>query len=84
MQMIWTILFCLGIFWIWYATDTARRRREDTQQKANDKVIELRQRGIKAEVCTLCNGKGQSGAMLLECSKCGGIGYIYELNDVSK
>ena len=59
----------------------ARQRREDTRQKAHEKVIELRQQGTEAEVCSKCSGKGRVGIITYDCPKCGGIGYSYELEE---
>jgi RecJ-like exonuclease len=65
------------IVWIEF---NARRRREDTRQKAYEKVIELHQQGIQAEVCSRCEGKGRVGIITHDCDKCGGIGYLYDLS----
>lgn len=66
------------IVWIEF---NARQRREDTRQKAHEKVIELHQRGIWAEVCPRCEGKARVGIITHDCDKCGGIGYLYDLSE---
>jgi len=66
----WTltiIFFMFLIFWNYY-------RNEEKQKTANEKVVELTEKGHDAKICTRCNGKGHG--FWSQCSKCGGLGYI--------
>lgn len=53
-------------------------QREKNQKRAQEKVIELTEKGHDAKLCPKCKGKGE-GAWGGACAECGGLGYIYRL-----
>jgi len=84
MLFVFGIFLLIGIPLIALIEFKARQRREYTRLKAHEKVIELKQKGIWAEVCSQCQGKGRVGFVTHDCPKCGGIGYLYKMENSTK
>jgi len=58
-----------------------QRGQEETQRKAQEKVMELIKGGHDAELCPKCKGRGGGGwSGFGMCSECGGLGYLYTLD----
>jgi DNA-directed RNA polymerase subunit M/transcription elongation factor TFIIS len=59
------------------------KRDKQTSNRAHDKVIDLRSRGIDARICEKCGGKGRT-AWGNNCKRCGGEGYTYKMPPVAR
>lgn len=59
-------------------------KKKETLRNAHDKVLELRQNGIRVDICTNCKGKGLFGTWDRTCKVCGDIGYTYDMPSVSE
>lgn len=54
--------------------------KQDKKQKAaQEKVVELTEKGHDAKLCPKCNGKGGAWGDSRNCTECAGLGYIYKL-----
>lgn len=51
----------------------------ENQKRAQEKVIELTEKGHDAKLCPKCKGKGEG--TWGSCSECGGLGYIFKLRE---
>ena len=49
------------------------------QKRAQEKVMELTEKGHDAKLCPKCKGKGAE--TLRSCPECGGLGYIFKLRE---
>lgn len=51
----------------------------ETLRKAQEKIMELTEKGHDAKLCSKCQGKGVTAWRI--CPKCGGLGYICKLTN---
>lgn len=54
-------------------------KQGEKQKSAQEKVVELTEKGHDAKICPKCNGKGGTWLDWTNCTNCGGFGYIYKL-----
>ena len=72
-------VFVIGMILILVYQLNTDNKKKETLKNAHDKIVELRQKGIRADICPKCKGKGIFGAWDRECESCGGVGYVYDL-----
>jgi RecJ-like exonuclease len=70
-------LFVVIVLIVWVDM-TARKYREQTKKHAHEKVVDLRVKGVEADICPECTGKGTRVYISRPCEKCSGIGYVYQ------
>ncbi len=56
-------------------------KQEKTRKWAQEKVIELTEKGHDAKLCSKCNGKGRIWGGFENCPECDGQGYIFKLRE---
>lgn len=70
------IFLCfMVLFGIGYTYE--QNKKKENANRAHDRVLDLRARGIDAHLCEQCKGKGVVGIWDRECGDCGGQGYTY-------
>jgi RecJ-like exonuclease len=57
----------------------AQYTQGENQKRAQEKVIELTEKGHDAKLCSKCKGKGTG--TWRSCPECGGLGYIFKLKE---
>lgn len=57
----------------------AHYSQDKNQKRAQEKVMELTEKGHDAKLCPKCKGKGAK--TLNTCPECGGLGYIFKLRE---
>ena len=81
-----SFVFTAIVLIIWYIQYMhGETKKKETLRNAHDKIVELRQKGIRADICAKCKGMGVGAWGFYEtCKVCGGIGYTYDMPSVSK
>jgi RecJ-like exonuclease len=69
------LLFMVVLIWAWSREE---KRKDEKAARANDRVLDLRQRAIDAHLCKKCRGKGVFGSWDRQCKECNGLGYTYK------
>ena len=57
----------------------AQYSQDKNQKRAQEKVMELTEKGHEAKLCPKCKGKGTG--TWRSCPECGGLGYIFKLKE---
>lgn len=74
---IWTIPGALCFIALIVVIVIAQYTQDENQKRAQEKVMELTEKGHEAKLCPKCKGKGVG--TWRACAECGGLGYIYKL-----
>lgn len=71
------IFIVILILWILWNLS----QQDKNQRRAQEKIMELTEKGHDAKLCPKCNGKGKKAVTWEACAECGGLGYIYKLRE---
>ena len=75
--LVFLIFIVALILWILWNLS----QQDKNQRRAQEKVMELTEKGHDAKVCPKCKGKGKRPVTWEACAECGGLGYIYKLRE---
>ena len=78
-------VFIVATIILSFMVSSERGKRLKKQEKARKAVLDLKEKGRDAEICSECLGKGSTRVIFwwqpheANCAKCDGLGYLCEL-----